>query len=176
MDETVEGVQETISVIQNDSTLMFIGGIAIAVLLVIVLVVVVSSLRVKSYKNRFENLLVENKEKLEYITKVEKEIHELKIKETKNRLELVQFDETKNTLHKANEVHTNLKNSFDKNQKELSQIKIKLETAESKYIVLNKEHEDLQERFEVSNDENIKHRVNNGRLLTKLEKLEIAKG
>jgi len=176
MEETVDGVQQTLAVIQNDSTLMFIGGIALAVLLAIVLVVVVSSLRVKSYKDRFKNLLLENKEKSEYITKIEKELQEHKLKETKNRIELAQFDETKNTLYEANEAHTNLKKSFDENKKELSQVKTKLEDAEARDIALKKEHKDLQERFEVSNDENIKHRVNNGRLLTKLEKLELKKG
>jgi hypothetical protein len=43
-------MQETMAAIQNDSTLMMIGGIAIAVLLAIVLVVVVSAMRVKVYK------------------------------------------------------------------------------------------------------------------------------
>jgi chromosome segregation ATPase len=165
-------MEETLSAIQNDSTLMLIGGIAIAVLLAIVLVVVVSAMRVKVYKDRFKNLLFENKEKAEHITKIEKELQEYKIKDAKNQQELAQFDETKSTLKTANESYLDLQSRFNENEKELSQIKAKLEAKEGMYEALVKEHESLKERFDTTLEENTKHRTTNARLLMKLENEE----
>jgi len=165
-------MQETLTAIQNDSTLMLIGGIAIAVLLAIVLVVVVSAMRVKVYKDRFKNLLYENKEKAEHIAKVEKELQEYKIKDAKNQQELAQFDETKMTLKTANTSYLDLQRSFNENEKELSQIKAKLEAKEGMYTALISEHEMLKERFDTTLEENSKYRTNNARLLMKLESEE----
>ena len=165
-------MQETLAVIQNDSTLMLIGGISIAVLLAIVLVVVVSAMRVKVYKDRFKNLLFENKEKAEHITKIEKELQEYKIKDAKNKQELAQFDETKTTLKTANASYLSLQTQFNENEKELSQIKAKLEAKEGLHDSLNKEHEALKERFDVVAEENTKYRTTNARLLMKLENEE----
>jgi len=165
-------MQETITAIQNDSTLMLIGGVALAVLLAIVLVVVVSSMRVKIYKDRFKNLLFENKEKAEYIVNTEKELQTYKIKDAKNQQELSQFDETKKSLATATEVHMSLQNTFNENEKELSQIKAKLEVTTGMYEALTNEHEAFKVRFDVVNEENIKYRTTNARLLTKLENEE----
>ncbi|HFQ62557.1 MAG TPA: hypothetical protein ENK39_09710 [Epsilonproteobacteria bacterium] len=165
-------MQETLAAIQNDSTLMLIGGIAIAVLLAIVLVVVVSAMRVKVYKDRFKNLLFETKEKSEHITNIEKELQEYKIKDAKSQQELAQFDETKATLKTANEAYLDLQNKFNENEKELSQIKAKFEATEGMRLALNAEHENLKERFEAILEENTKHRTTNARLLMKLENEE----
>jgi len=165
-------MQETLAAIQNDSTLMMIGGIAIAVLLAIVLVVVVSAMRVKVYKDRFKNLLFENKEKAEYITKIEKELQEYKIKDAKNKQELAQFDETKTTLKTANASYLSLQTQFNENEKELSQTKAKLDAKDGMYETLLKEHENLKERFDVTLEENTKYRTTNARLLMKLENEE----
>jgi len=165
-------MQELLEKIENDSMLMFIGGIALAVLLVIVLVIVISSMRVKIYKDRFKNLLFENKEKAEHIAKIEKELQEFKIKDAKNKQELAQFDETKNTLKTANESYLTLQNGYNTNEKELSQIKAKLEATEGMYQSLIKEHENLKERFDVALEENTKYRTTNARLLMKLENEE----
>ncbi len=165
-------MQETLASIQNDSTLMLIGGIAIAVLLAIVLVIVVSSMRVKSYKDRFKNLLIENQEKSEYITKIEKELQEFKIKNAKNEQELAQFTETKITLKAANESYLLLQNNFNENEKILSQTTATLEAKEGMHTTLLDEHKNLQERFEKTLEENIKYRTNNARLLMKLESEE----
>lgn len=165
-------MQETLTNIQSDSTLLLITGIAIVVLLAIVLVVVVSAMRIKVYKDRFKNLFYENKEKIEYIDKVEKELQECKIKNAKNEQELAQFDETKRTLKKANESYLSLQDMYNENEKELSQIKAKLESLDGMYTSLIEEHKHLQERFDVTQDENLKYRINNTRLLMKLEQEE----
>lgn len=165
-------MQETLTAIQDDSTLMLIGGVAIAVLLAIVLVIVVSAMRVKIYKDRFWNLQVDNKEKAEHISKVEKELQEYKIKDAKNQQELAQFDETKTTLKTANESYLLLQNSFNESEKELSQTKAKLEAIEGMHKSLTDEQKNLQERFETMLEENAKYRTNNTRLLMKLESEE----
>ena len=162
-------MQEILAAIQNDSTLMLVGGISLVVLLVIVLVVVVSAMRVKIYKDRFNGVLFENTEKSEHITKIEKELQEFKIKDAKNQQELAQFDETKKTLKRANESYLDLQNNFNESEKSLSQTKAKLEVTEGMYQTLKKEHENLQERFESTQEENMKYRTNNARLLMKLE-------
>ncbi len=165
-------MKEILSAIQNDSTLMLIGGIAIAVMLVIVLVVVVSAMRVKVYKDRFKNLLFDLKEKTAHITKIEKELQEYKIKDAKSQQELAQFEETKSTLKTANESYLDLQNKFNENEKELSQVKAKLEAKEGIYEALLKEHENLKERFDATLEENTKYRTTNARLLMKLENEE----
>jgi len=75
-------IQTTLDVIQSDPVLMLIASIALVVLLAIVLVVVVSAMRVKVYRDRFKNLLVDNKEQKEHISKIEKELQTYKIKDT----------------------------------------------------------------------------------------------
>ena len=165
-------MQETLATIQNDSTLMLVGGVAIAVLLAIVLVVVVSAMRVKIYKDRFWNMQIDNKEKAEHITKIEKELEEYKLKDAKNEQELAHFSETKTTLKTANETYLLLQGNFNENEKELSQIKAKLEAKEEMYETLTEEHKTLQERFDTTQEENMKYRTNNARLLMKLENEE----
>jgi len=73
-------MQELLSEIQNNPTLMFISVIALVVLLIIALVVVVSSMRVKTYKDRFINVREDNNDKAERISSLEKELQEYKIK------------------------------------------------------------------------------------------------
>ena len=165
-------MKDLIALIENDSTMMLIAGVALSVLLVIVLVVVVSSMRVKVYKDRFRNLLFENKEKSEHITKIEKELQEFKIKDAKNQQELSQFDETKKTLNSANDAYLLLQNKFNENEKELSQVKAQLEAKEGMHTSLIKEHDNLKERLEVALEENTKYRTTNARLLMKLENEE----
>jgi len=161
-----------INQLENDSMLMFIGSIAIVVLLVIVLVIVVSAMRVRVYKNRFRNLLVENQEKSEHIIKVEKELQQYKVKDTKNKQALSQFDETKKRLEMANETYLTLQNSFHDNAKELAKVTANLKLTEGMLEALKQEYETAKERFDIATEENNKYRTTNARLLTKLENEE----
>lgn len=162
-------ILETVAIIQNDSTLMLIGSVAVAVLLAIVLVIVVSAMRIRIYKNRFLNVKVENKEKSQHITKIEKELQEYKIRGAKNEQELEHFSETKNTLKSANESYLTMQSNFNEAEKELAQLKAKLEAFEGMHTSLASEHKNLQERTDALLDENSKYRSNNARLLMKLE-------
>ena len=165
-------MNELITKIQGDSTLMLMAMIAVVVLLVIVLTVVVSAMRVKTYKDRFWNVQVDNKEKSEYITRIERELQEYKIKDAKNQQELAQFSETKTTLKSMQTNFELLQKNTNELEKELSQTKAKLESAEGIYANHMQEHMTLKERFDATMEENAKYRVNNARLLMKLESEE----
>ena len=67
-------MDELVTKIGSDSTLMFVGAMALVVLLFIVLVVVVSSMRVKTYKDRFINIQIDNQEKEKLIAELQKRI------------------------------------------------------------------------------------------------------
>ncbi|SFV61829.1 DNA recombination protein RmuC [hydrothermal vent metagenome] len=162
-------MDELIAKIGNDSTLMFTGAISLVVLLFIVLVVVVSSMRVKTYKERFLNVQIDNQEKEKLIAELQKELQVLKIKNAQNEQELQQFAQTKEKLgltEEALQISQKEANAFEKLQ---SQTKAKFEHTENMYEKLQSEHKALQERLESLNEENSKLRVNNARLLMKLE-------
>lgn len=165
-------MNELITKIQGDSTLMLMAMIAVVVLLVIVLTVVVSAMRVKTHKDRFWNAQIDNKEKAEHITRIERELQAYKIKDAKNQQELAQFSETKATLKSTQGNFELLQKNANELEKELSQTKAKLESAEGIYENHMHEHVTLKERFDTTLEENAKYRVNNARLLMKLESEE----
>ncbi|MCF6245331.1 MAG: hypothetical protein L3J43_09875 [Sulfurovum sp.] len=163
-------MQEALATIQNDSTMMLIAGMAIAVLLAIVLVVVISSMRVKSYKDRFQNLLLELKEKSDYIETLEKEAKASRAEDTKNKKELASFDETKAALKKAKAESKVIDTAYEDNKKKLEKTKSTLSALEKKHDRLEEAHTTLKAALETSLEENSKLRTSNARLLMKLEK------
>jgi len=162
-------MQELFLRIQNDSTLMLIAGMALVVLLIIVLVVVVSSMRVKTYKDRFLDVQENNRENAELIASLEKELQIYKIKNASNEQELQQFTETKEILNTTKESLSISQKAFNELEKEQSQLEAKFENLEAMHENLVAEHKSLQERTEILVEDNSKHRVNNARLLMKLE-------
>ena len=165
-------MQALLMKIQNDSTLMLMVGLALVVLLVIVLVVVVSAMKVKIYKDRFWNTKIDNKEKAEYISALEKELQAYKIKNASNEQALQQFAETKETLRSTHETFLSLQEKYNALEKELSQTKAQLESARGVYATLLEEHNILKDRQDAILEENSKYRTNNARLLMKLESEE----
>jgi DNA recombination protein RmuC len=165
-------MNELIEKIQNDSTMMFIAVIAVVIFLVIVLTIIVSAMRVKMYKDRWWNVTVDNKEKTTYISALEKELQSYKIKHASNMQELSQFVDTKERLKKSQDEFYLLQKNFNELEKELSQLKAKLESAEGMYNRLLVAHKELQERNEHLLEENSRYRTNNARLLMKLESEE----
>jgi len=162
-------MNELITKIQGDSTMMLMAIIAVVVLLVIVLTIVVSAMRVKTYKDRWWNVTVDNEEKSEYIVALEKELQSLKIKNAHDTQELSLFAETKEKLRVKQEEFSILQKNFNEREKELSQLTAKLESAEMIYIRLSEEHKELKVRFDEVVENNAKYRTNNARLLMKLE-------
>lgn len=165
-------MQDAVLKMQNDSTLMLMAGMALAVLLVIVLVVVVSAMKVKTYKDRFWDTQVDNKEKAEYISALEEELQAYKIKNASNEQSLKQFAETKEILKNTNETFLILQGKYNELEKELSQINAKFESLQGIYKSLMDEHLALRERYDAILEENSKFRTNNARLLMKLESEE----
>ena len=165
-------MNELITKIQGDSTMMLMAIIAVVVLLVIVLTIVVSAMRVKTYKDRWWNVTVDNKEKAEYISAIERELQAYKIKNASNAQELSQFADTKERLKSAQEEFYALQKNFNELEKELSQLRAKLESAEGMYETLSNAHRELQERNESLLEDNSRYRTNNARLLMKLESEE----
>jgi len=162
-------MQDLLLEIQNNSTFMFIAGIALVVLLVIVLVIVVSTMRVKTYKDRFINVREDNNDKAERISSLEKELQEYKIKNASNEQELQQFSETKDVLNNTKESLSATQKECTDLEKEQSQLTTKFENLQVMYDHLLDEHKTLQERTEHLQEENSKLRINNARLLMKVE-------
>lgn len=162
-------MDELVTKIGSDSTLMFVGAMALVVLLFIVLVVVVSSMRVKTYKDRFINIQIDNQEKEKLIAELQKELQVLKVKNARNEQELQQFAQIKEKLSVTEEGLKVSQKEAHELEKLQSQTKAKLENKESMYETLQSEHTTLGERLEGLNEENSKLRVNNARLLMKLE-------
>jgi DNA recombination protein RmuC len=162
-------MQDLLSKIQNDPTLMFISVIALVVLLIIALVVVVSSMRVKMYKDRFINVREDNNDKSEHISNLEKELQKYKLKNASNEQELQQFSETKNILNSTKESLSTTQKEFTELEKEQNNLSTKLENLQVMYDNLLDEHKTLQERTDQLQEENSKLRINNARLLIKVE-------
>jgi DNA recombination protein RmuC len=162
-------MDELVTKIGSDSILMFVMAIAFVVLLFIVLVVVVSSMRVKSYKDRSINLQIDNQEKEKLISTLQKELQTFKIKNAQNEQELQQFEETKKKLSSIDMSLLTFQKEHSELEKLQSQTYAKFENIQNIYENLLKEHKILQERFEQLTEDNSKQRINNARLLMKLE-------
>ncbi|RRS29962.1 MAG: DNA recombinase [Epsilonproteobacteria bacterium (ex Lamellibrachia satsuma)] len=148
---------------------MLIAGIAVVVLLVIVLIVVIFSTKVKSQSDtlwELKELLTEKETKIEML---EKELQAIQIKNASNEQELQQFFETKEQLNTTKELLLKSQNQYNTLEKEQSELKANFENIESLYTDLLAEHKSLQERHELLMEDNSKYRINNARLLTKLE-------
>ena len=162
-------MQELFLRIQNDSTLMIIAGIVLVVLLVIVLIVVVFSTKVKAQSDKLWDYREHHQEQNIKIEMLEKELQAVKIKNASNEQELQQFMQTKEELVSKIELIQSIQAAHNTLEKEHSHTETMLENIESAYEKLQEEHKILQERHEQLSEDNSKHRINNARLLTKLE-------
>jgi len=148
---------------------MLTAAMALVVLLFIVLMVVITSMRVKAYKDRFINTQIDNHEKEAQIIELQSELQDLKIKEAQNAQELQLFAETKEKLKQTEEALAALQKSTNALEKLQGQTQSRFEHIQEKYDNLLEEHKLLQERFESLQEDNSKLHINNARLLMKLE-------
>jgi len=162
-------MNELLCKIGEDSNYMLAAAMALVLLLFIVLMVVITSMRVKSYKDRFINTQVDNQEKEAQIIELQKELQALKITKAQNEQELQLFGQTKEKLTQTEESLTNLQKSSNELEKLQAQTQSKLEHVQDKYDNLLEEHKLLQERLESIQEDNSKLHINNARLLMKLE-------
>ena len=162
-------MQEILLRFQNDSTLLLIAGISLVILLVIVLIVVIFSTKIKTLSDKLWDSNESHKTKNIKIEILEKELQVLKIRNASNEQELQQFAETKGILGSKEELLATIRGRYNELKKEQTQTKAKLESIESMYANLLLEHKSLQSRNESLTEENSRYRINNARLLTKLE-------
>lgn len=158
--------------IESEYTLMLVAGVALAVLLIILLVILVSAMKVKTYKDRYWNTKVDNEEKTEYIFALEHELQEYKVKNQSNEQALEEFGKTKETLRSTSETLSTLQEQYSALENELAQIKTDLENAQAVHAALLEEHSTLKERYDLVVEDNSRYRTNNARLLMKLESEE----
>jgi len=155
--------------IGSEPTYTFIAAIAVVILLFIVLLVVISSMRIKTYKDRFINTKIDNQEKEAQIAELQKELQELKIVKAQNEQSLQSFAETRKKLSQTEETLATLQRSNNELEKLQGQTLSKLEHITEKYEDLDEGHIALQARFDALQEENSKLHINNARLLMKLE-------
>jgi len=164
-----EFINEILKYIEKDSMLTLLTMISIVVVLVILLVLVVSSMRIKIYKDRWWNVKVDNQEKATYITKIERELQALEVQNASKTQELLYFVETKETLRKSTIAFSKLEKEFYQGNQELTQVQAQLDHERKMKEKLEEEHKVLLARFDSTVEENMKHRTNNARLLSKIE-------
>jgi hypothetical protein len=162
-------MQELIATIQNDSTLMLIVGVGIAIFLVIFLVLLVSAMRIKVYKDNYRRIHAENIAIAEQRATLEKELKVYKITDQKNKKELQKAAQTIVRLEEDTKGYIALQSTHAKTVKRLKETENKLEASYAKYKDLELQQADLQERHDGLMGENSKYRSNNARLLSKLE-------
>jgi chromosome segregation ATPase len=162
-------MEELIEKIGSDPILMLSSAIAVVVLIFVVLVVVVASMRVKTYKDRFVNLRADNEEKEKRIVLLENELQEIKIRNAQNEQALEQFSDTKNRLAHTETLLSESRQELGQIQNLQAQTQTQLDNTNMLYESLQEEHRMLKERLDTLNEENSKLRINNARLLMKLE-------
>jgi len=165
----VPNIDSLIAKIGSDTTWMFVGAIALVVLLFVVLVVVVSSMRVKSYKTHFINAQIDNQEKAKKITQLQRDLQSLKAQHEKALQQLKQFEQTKEILAQSKEAYEKLLHEHGDLEKQYRQIEAKLGQLTQTHDTVQESRRQLEERCDALAEENNKLRVNNARLLRKLE-------
>jgi len=162
-------MEEIFHMIEDDSTRMFIAGIASVVLLIIVLVVVIFSTKAKTLAEKLRESLKVNQIQNSKIEALEETLQGVKIVNAGQLQELQYFEQVRQELAERVEQIALLQIENNRLEKELSQIETRFEGLEKMHDTLQEEHKILQERFEQLQEENHKFQVNNARLLMKLE-------
>ncbi len=162
-------MDEFICKISDDSTFMLASAVAVVLALFVVLMVVISSMRIKTYKDRFINLEIDNQEKESLISNLQKEMQEIKIKNAQQEQELSLFAETKKKLATLEEKFESLQNTYHTLEKLQGETRAELDYNIEALAKLKEDHTALLEKYEAVQEDNNKLHVNNARLLMKLE-------
>ncbi|SFV52523.1 DNA recombination protein RmuC [hydrothermal vent metagenome] len=164
-----ELLNEILKYIEKDSILTLLAMIAIVVVLVILLILVVSSMRIKIYKDRWWNIQIDNQKKSEYIKDLEQELQSFQIKGANQNEEVLYFAKTRETLKKSMDEFILLQKDFSQLNKEFTYMESELHNTQNMKDKVQEDYQRLLIRFDTTVEENMKHRTNNTRLLTKLE-------
>lgn len=165
-------MQELALKMESDFTWTFMAGLALAILLFIVLVVVVSAMRVKTYKDRFVDVSLDNTEKTDTIAALENELKALKIKNAHNEQTLKAFAQTKELLKTTDDALLALQQNYATLENELAQTITRFETLQAMHQTLTQEHFIFKEQYDALQEDNNRLRTNNARLLMKLQSEE----
>jgi DNA repair exonuclease SbcCD ATPase subunit len=162
-------MNEVVEKLNNEPLLMLSSAIGVVLVLFVVLTVVIATMRIRTYKNRFVNTRMDNDEKEKTITELRQEVQMLQSLNERKSHELEQFDTVKLRLQETELALKETQDTLAKLDKLQGQTQTKLENSEQMYAALKDEHEALKERLEVLSEENNKLRVSNARLLIKLD-------
>jgi len=165
-------VQGLILKMQDDFNWTFMAGLALAILLFIVLVVVVSAMRVKTYRDRFLDISLDNTDKTETILTLEEELEALKVTNDHNEQTLKEFAKTKEILKATQETLLGLQENFVLLEKEFSQTQNQLSTLQNTHEDATKEQLILRGQYDTLQEDTNRLRINNSRLLMKLQSEE----
>lgn len=162
-------LQEIITMVENDPTLMFIGAIALAVIIFIVMLVVITAMRVKVYKDRFVQMQAIAKHRAETISLLEVEMHAIQTKNETQEKDLALFSQTKKHLSDISIAHEKLGTAFQTQEKVLATTKANLEKEKGLHQQALDDFTALNAHTEKLTEENTRFRTNNARLVLKLE-------
>jgi len=155
--------------LNDDSSFMVMVAIAVVILLFVVLMVVISSMRIKGYKDKFLNIEIDNQEKDVLIVKLQEELKDLQIRNAKNEQELQLFAHTKEQLLETTNKLEVLQKSSIELEKLQGETKSELDHTLNALGKITEENTTIKEKFEAMHEDNTKLHVNNARLLMKLE-------
>lgn len=162
-------MSELLSKIDSDYIFMIMASVSIVILIFVLLMIVISSMRIKVYKNRFINTQIDNQDKDETIEKQQKKLEEIKIVNSKNEQELKEFKKTQKLLTETNTQLEKLHTSTNALHNLQSETKIQLDYKTNLLESLTVKHQILSEKFDTLKDESSKLKINNTRLLVKLQ-------
>ena len=162
-------MEDLLCKINNDSTFMVIAAISVVILIFVLLMVVISSMRIKGYKDSYVNAQIDIQEKDALIEKLQTDLGNIKIKNAQNEQELLSFSQTKEKLKDTETKLEHLQTAHTAEQKLQAETRTELDHMLNSHGRLTEEHKVLSKKFETVQDENNKLHVNNARLLMKLE-------
>ena len=163
-------MKELIQKISSDPLLMLSSAIGVVVVLFVVLVVIIAYMRIKVYKERYLNTNLDSREREQRIETLEAEVHRLNRETMEQAQQLEAFSETKITLMQTRETLETTQKTLAEEKQEHAKVIMALDTLKEKYRVLQEEHEKTKKGYHELAEENNKLRVNNARLLMKIDR------
>jgi len=148
---------------------MTAAAVGVVLVLFVVLVVIVASMRIHTYKNLYRNTYADNKEKAQEIAQLQEKLTTLQLENREQATALEAFDETKVKLKEHQEALATTREESARLQERYHATSAELEGYKERYTALEEELNLFKERLESIAEENNKLRINNARLLMKLE-------
>jgi len=126
-------------------------------------------MRIRGYKERFVTVRLENEEKKKDIEKLQNALQQCKAELAENTQRLQRFSQTDERLRTTEISLQNFQKEVKELQERYSRTKAKLEKSEANNALLLQEYASMKERLKSLHEENGKLRLNNARLVMKLE-------